>query len=104
MKELNDNNFKEEIEKSKLALVDFYAVWCGPCGMQSEILNRMESSRSLKFDIMKVNVDEAESISRDYNIQSIPTLIIFKNNECVKTIVGLTSEDEIMQIMQEYEE
>ena len=104
MRELNDNNFKKEIEKEKLVLVDFYAVWCGPCAMQSEVLNKLSSSRSLNFDIVKVNVDEAPSIAEEYGIDSIPTLMVFKNNELVKRTVGYTEEEKILSIMEEFED
>ena len=102
MKELNDNNFKQEIANSKLALVDFYASWCGPCSIQSEELHKMSNSRSLSFDILKVNVDEAPDTSMEYGIDSIPTLMIFKQNKLVKKIVGLTRQEELLEIMQKF--
>lgn len=101
MIELNDKNFKEQIEKSKLVLVDFYAVWCGPCGMQAKVLDKLNNSRSLEFDIAKVNVDEAPEISAEYGIESIPTLMIFKDNNLVRKIVGYTEEDELLNIISE---
>lgn len=104
MKELNDNNFKEELEQSKLVLVDFYATWCGPCGIQSGILEKMNNSRSLKFEIMKVNVDNAPRLAMEYRIESIPTLMIFKDNILVKKIVGLSEEEEILAMMEEFED
>ena len=101
MIELNDNNFKEEIQKRDVVLVDFYATWCGPCGMQAKVLDKMQNSRSLDFDIAKVNVDESPETSMEYKIDSIPTLMIFKGNTLVKKIVGYTEEDEILKIIQE---
>lgn len=103
MKDLNDNNFNSEMENSKLVLVDFYATWCAPCGMQSKVLEKMKSSRTLNFDIVKVNVDEAPNLAMKYNVESIPTLMVFKNNELVKKIIGFTSEDELLNIMEELE-
>ena len=103
MVELNDKNFKETIGNKKLVLVDFYATWCGPCGMQSKVLEKLSSSRSLNFDIVKVNVDEAPNVSMEYGIESIPTLMIFKDNKLVKRTVGYTEEEEILKIMEEFE-
>ena len=104
MKELNDNNFDKEIANSKLALVDFYATWCGPCGLQAEVLKNLKSSRSLKFDIIKVNVDEAPELALKYGVESIPTLMVFKGNELLKRMVGVTGEQEILDVMEEFED
>ena len=104
MKELNDKNFKDEIAKEKLVLVDFYATWCMPCTMQSEVLKKMSSSRSLNFNIIKVNVDEAPETAIKYGVQSIPTMIVFKGSEEVRRLVGYTEEEELLNIMEEYEE
>lgn len=101
MKELNDNNFKEEIEKEDLVLVDFYATWCMPCSMQAEVLEKISKSRQANFNIVKVNVDNAPLTSMEYGIQSIPTMVIFKGNRLVKKIVGYTEEDEILSVMEE---
>lgn len=103
MKELNDDNFKSEIKNEKLVLVDFYATWCAPCSMQAEVLKKMSESRSLNFSIVKVNVDEAPGLALSHGISSIPTLVVYKNNEIVKKIVGLSDEEEILNIMGEYE-
>ena len=104
MIQLNDKNFDEELKKRNLILVDFFATWCGPCSMQAEVLNKMQTSRSLSFDIAKVNVDECPELTRKYGIQSIPTLIIFKNNQVVKTLIGYTEEDEILKVIEDLAE
>ena len=104
MIELNDKNFKEELKDRKLVLVDFYATWCGPCGMQAQVLDKMQKSRALGFDIVKVNVDEAPNLAREYGVDAIPTLLIFKDNRLIKKAVGYTEEDEILKMIEEIQE
>ncbi len=104
MIELNDKNFKEELKDRKLVLVDFYATWCGPCGMQAQVLDKMQNSRALGFDIVKVNVDEAPNLAREYGVDAIPTLLIFKDNKLIKKAVGYTEEDEILKMIEEIQE
>ena len=101
MIELDDKNFKETIRNKKIVLVDFYATWCGPCAMQAEVLNKLQSSRSLDFDIVKVNVDEAPKVAIEYGIESIPTLIIFKDNKLVKKAIGYTEENELLKMLED---
>lgn len=102
MIELTDKNFKQDIKDRKMVLVDFYAKWCGPCIMQSEVLERINDSRSVDCDIIKVNVDEAPVVASEYGIDAIPTLILFKDNKLVKRIVGYTQEEEIIKLIDEY--
>lgn len=101
MVELNDSNFKKELENRHLVLVDFYATWCGPCMMQAKVLDKLQNSRSLDFDIVKVNVDEAPKTAMEYGIQSIPTLMIFRGNSLVNRCVGYTEEEEILKMVDE---
>ena len=72
--ELKNENFQEEI-KTGLVLVDFFATWCGPCKMQSAVLEEIEN----EVKIVKVDVDQHESLAREYSVMSIPTLILFKD-------------------------
>lgn len=94
---LNSSNFEEEVLKAdKKVLVDFYADWCGPCKMMSPIIDEFAKSYSDKVKVCKINVDEAPDIAVNYEVMSIPTLIFFENGNVVDTIVGLTSESELI--------
>lgn len=86
LKELETENFNEEI-KNKLVLVDFYAVWCGPCKMMHPILEQVKDIYP-GLKIIKVNVDEHEDLTRQYGVMSIPTLILFKDSSVVEKNVG----------------
>ena len=75
------NDFNELINSSKPTLVDFFATWCGPCKMQSPILDELKNKVGDAANIVKVDVDRNPDISAKYRIRSVPTIIIFKNGE-----------------------
>ena len=88
----NANDFENIIERK--VLVDFYADWCGPCKRLAPILEELES-----IDVLKVNVDSFDEISRRYGIMSIPTLILFENGEEIKKSIGFKTKDEINEFI-----
>lgn len=93
--DLTKENFQAEITKSdKPVLVDFWAVWCGPCQMMEPILHELEAEMP-DVQIGKVNVDEQMDLARQFRVVSIPTLIIFKNGQEVQRMVGVTSKEEL---------
>lgn len=93
--DLTKKNFQAEITKSdKPVLVDFWAVWCGPCQMMAPILHELETEMP-DVQIGKVNVDEQMDLARQFRVVSIPTLIIFKNGQEVQRMVGVTSKEEL---------
>lgn len=75
------NEFNELINSDKPTLVDFFATWCGPCKMQSPILEQLKNKIGDAATIIKVDVDNNPELSAKYQVRSVPTLIIFKNGE-----------------------
>lgn len=102
IKYIDETNFKTEVLESKKAiLVDFFATWCGPCSMLSPVLERISNTRA-DFDIVKVDIDKLRDLAIDYDIEVVPTILIFKNGNVVHRIEGFVSEEEIISIMLEY--
>lgn len=87
------NDFDKLIQEDKPTLVDFFATWCGPCKMQAPILEEVKKNVGDKANIVKVDVDNNQELARKYNVQSIPTLIMFKNGEAIWRAVGLQQAD-----------
>jgi len=84
-----DQNFKSEIiDSDKVALVDFWAAWCGPCQMLGPVIEQLAGDYEGKAVIAKLNVDENPNTAAEYGIRSIPTMLIFKNGEVVDQMVG----------------
>jgi thioredoxin 1 len=85
---LTDSNFRSETAKYPLMLVDFWAPWCGPCRMVSPIIEQLAREYSGRVAFGKLNVDENQMISASFGIQSIPTMMIFKNSKAADVIIG----------------
>lgn len=86
---LTDNNFEEEVIKSDLpVLVDFWAPWCGPCRIVSPIIEELAKVYAGKIKVGKLNVDENQTNAQKFGVMSIPTVLIFKKGEVVKTMIG----------------
>jgi len=97
-KQLTDQNFEEEVLKSEIpVLVDFFAIWCGPCQMMAPVVEEIAQEMEGKVKVGKMNVDENPVTAEKYGIMSIPTLILFKNGEAVKTLVGFRGKEEILR-------
>jgi thioredoxin 1 len=95
---LTDNNFEEEVIKSaQPVLIDFWAVWCGPCKMIAPIVEELASEYEGKAKIGKLDVDENQQISIKYGVRSIPTLLIFKDGKVKDTIIGAVPKAQIVQ-------
>ena len=89
IKHISDSSFETDVLKSdKPVLVDFWAEWCGPCKSIAPILEEIAKEYDGKIQIMKMDVDSNQAIPAKFGIRGIPTLILFKNGEAVKRIVG----------------
>ena len=87
---LTENNFKEEVLNSEIpVLVDFWATWCGPCRMLAPTIAKIAEEQEGKVKVGKVDVDEQPELAVRFGISSIPTLIVFKGGQAVKTSVGV---------------
>ena len=86
---------KQILEASQVALVDFWATWCGPCKMQGPIIEELANELT-DVVIAKVDVDVAAEIAKEYRIMSIPTLALFKGGKEVERLVGLRSKEDLL--------
>ncbi|EFK95881.1 Thioredoxin [sediment metagenome] len=99
----NDNNFKQEVLDSDLpVLVDFWAVWCGPCLMVAPAVEQIAKEYKGKLKVCKLNVDEAPKTASNYGIMSIPTLGIFKAGKIVDKIIGALPKSEIEKTVKKH--
>lgn len=99
---LTDQNFNDEVIKSKeLVLVDFYANWCGPCQMMMPVIEELvKEYKDKPVKIGKVNVDESKELAHQYNIMSIPTIILFKDGRVITQLIGGQSKDKLKEVVE----
>ena len=93
---VNESNFEKEIIKSKIpVIIDFWAVWCGPCRMLAPELSAISEKYAGKIKVAKINVDENENIAARFGVSSIPALFFMNGNEIVKSSIGYMQQEEI---------
>ena len=98
MEIVNDNNFETEVlNASKPVLVDFFATWCGPCRQMLPIITEVSEEMADEIKIVKMDVDEAPKTPSDYDIQSIPTLILFKGGQVVDVKNGAMPKSQLIE-------
>lgn len=95
--ELDDAKFREFVGKNKVALIDFYADWCGPCQALKPVMEKLSEELKGKVAFGKVNIDQNRVNAGKYGIMSIPTLVIFKNGKLVDRLVGAMPAETIKQ-------
>ena len=97
---LNNESFeKVTAEKDKTLIIDFWAPWCGPCKALTPVLEEISAEMSDKVGVYKVNVDDNTDLAQEHGVQSIPTMLIYKNGSLSETIVGLKTKDELVDIV-----
>jgi thioredoxin 1 len=98
IKHLTDDSFKKEISKG-ITLVDFHAEWCGPCRMLGPILDKIALDVKGKAFIAKVDIDSAQQTAAEFQITSVPTLILFKDGQEINRLVGLRNEEAVKKFV-----
>lgn len=98
MKHLTDDNFQKEISAG-VTLVDFHANWCGPCRMLAPILEEVAKDVKGKANIAKVDIDNEQKTAAQFQIASVPTMILFKNGKEVRRLIGLRNAEAIKEMI-----
>ena len=98
IKNLNDDNFKKEIEEG-VVLVDFFAIWCGPCRMLSPIIEEVAKHFEGKIVVGKVDIDSEQKTAAEFQVTSVPTLVLFKDGKEINRLIGLRDAEAIKEFI-----
>lgn len=96
------NKFQDIIADNTPVLVDFFAEWCGPCKMMKPVLEELKKKMGNKIIILKIDIDKNISLSSEYRIQSVPTLVLWKQGEIIWRQSGALSLNELEQVLSSY--
>ena len=100
---VTDSSFKSKVlDSSKPVLVDFWATWCGPCRMVAPVLEEIAAENRDKITVAKLDIDANQVTARDYQVMSIPTLIVFQDGKPVKQIVGARPKARLLADLADY--
>jgi thioredoxin 1 len=103
VKHITDATFEDEVlHSTQPILVDYWAEWCGPCKMIAPILGEIAAEKAGQVTIAKLNVDEHGDIAQRYGVMSIPTLLVFKDGNLVKTMVGAKGKGQLLSELEEF--
>lgn len=100
-KVLTDAQFNQETAEG-LTVVDFWAPWCGPCRMQSPVIDELSEELDGQVDFYKMNVDEEQQTAREFGIMSIPTLLVKKNGKVVEKLIGFHDKNRLNDILKRH--
>jgi thioredoxin 1 len=102
VREFTEANFESEVLASgQPVLVDFWAEWCGPCRLLAPVIDSVADELAGKARVGKLDTDKNQKIAMQYGITAIPTMIVFKDGQIVKKVVGLKKKDELVSILQQ---
>ncbi len=96
------SEFTDVVKGVKPTLVDFFATWCGPCKMQGPVLEQVKNKFGDSVNVIKVDVDKNPQLSQEYRVQSVPTLILFKNGEVVWRASGLHQAVQLEEVLNKH--
>ena len=97
-----DISFRKELEISTPVLVDFWAEWCAPCRMTAPVLEDVARDKAGQIKVLKINVDQNPTTAGKFNVQSIPTMMLFKNGKPVETLVGAMSKSMLLDRLSQH--
>lgn len=101
---INKDNFQSDIKEfNGLAIVDFFATWCGPCKMLTPIIDKLAEEFEGKVKIRKVDIDESPELAQEYKVMSVPTLVVFKNGEVVETLLGVQNRAKLVELIEKHQ-